>query len=123
MDKRLFLLVIISVIVGSVVGSIIGAIFTLNFVKNSNTSNKVNSNTNVLYKQTVVIKEADKNTFVKVIEEVKPAVARVDVITSDTPWSKDWDDFFKYFLDLIGIKCLKAKELDQLSLSILINII
>ncbi len=97
MDKRLFLLVIISVIVGSVVGSIIGAIFTLNFVKNSNTSNKVNSNTNVLYKQTVVIKEADKNTFVKVIEEVKPAVARVDVITSDTPWSKDWDDFFKYF--------------------------
>jgi serine protease Do len=96
MDKRLFLLVIISIIVGSIIGSIIGSIFTLSFVKNNTRGNNSNVN-NVLYKQTVVIKEADKNTFVKVIEEVKPSVARVDVITSDTPWSKDWDDFFKYF--------------------------
>ena len=98
MDKRLFLLVIISIIVGSIIGSIIGSIFTLSFIKNNTRSFSNNSNVNnVLYKQTVVIKEADKNTFVKVIEEVKPSVARVDVITSDTPWSKDWDDFFKYF--------------------------
>jgi serine protease Do len=98
MDKRLFLLVIISIIVGSIIGSIIGSIFTLSFIKNNTRSFGNNSNVNnVLYKQTVVIKEADKNTFVKVIEEVKPSVARVDVITSDTPWSKDWDDFFKYF--------------------------
>jgi serine protease Do len=96
MDKRLFLLVIISIIVGSIIGSIIGSIFTLSFVKNNTRGNNSNVN-NVLYKQTVVIKEADKNTFVRVIEEVKPSVARVDVITSDTPWSKDWDDFFKYF--------------------------
>ena len=96
MDKRLFLVVIISIIVGSIIGSIIGSIFTLSFVKNNTRGNNSNVN-NVLYKQTVVIKEADKNTFVKVIEEVKPSVARVDVITSDTPWSKDWDDFFKYF--------------------------
>jgi serine protease Do len=98
MDKRLFLVVIISIIVGSIIGSIIGSIFTLSFIKNNTRSFGNNSNVNnVLYKQTVVIKEADKNTFVKVIEEVKPSVARVDVITSDTPWSKDWDDFFKYF--------------------------
>ncbi len=97
MDKRLFLLVVISVIVGSIIGGIIGSLFTFNLVKNQNNINKTTSSTNVLYKQTVVLKEADKNTFVKVIEEVKPAVARVDVITSDTPWSKDWDDFFKYF--------------------------
>jgi serine protease Do len=96
MDKRLFLLVIISIIVGSIIGSIIGSIFTLSFVKNNTRGNNSNVN-NVLYKQTVVIKEADKNTFVRVIEEVKPSVAKVDVITSDTPWSKDWDDFFKYF--------------------------
>jgi len=97
MDKRLFLLVIISIVVGSIIGGIFGSIFTLSFIKNtSNFRNNSNVN-NVLYKQTVVIKEADKNTFVKVIEEVKPSVARVDVITSDTPWSKDWDDFFKYF--------------------------
>jgi S1-C subfamily serine protease len=98
MDKKLFLLVIISIIVGSIIGSILGSIFTLSFIKNNTRSFGNNSNVNnVLYKQTVVIKEADKNTFVKVIEEVKPSVARVDVITSDTPWSKDWDDFFKYF--------------------------
>jgi serine protease Do len=98
MDKRLFLVVIISIIVGSIIGSIIGSIFTLSFIKNNTRSFGNNSNVNnVLYKQTVVIKEADKNTFVKVIEEVKPSVARVDVITADTPWSKDWDDFFKYF--------------------------
>jgi len=98
MDKRLFLVVIISIIVGSIIGSILGSIFTLSFIKNNTRSFGNNSNVNnVLYKQTVVIKEADKNTFVKVIEEVKPSVARVDVITSDTPWSKDWDDFFKYF--------------------------
>jgi serine protease Do len=98
MDKKLFLLVIISIIVGSIIGSILGSVFTLSFIKNNTRSFGNNSNVNnVLYKQTVVIKEADKNTFVKVIEEVKPSVARVDVITSDTPWSKDWDDFFKYF--------------------------
>jgi len=98
MDKRLFLVVIISIIVGSIIGSILGSVFTLSFIKNNTMSFGNNSNVNnVLYKQTVVIKEADKNTFVKVIEEVKPSVARVDVITSDTPWSKDWDDFFKYF--------------------------
>jgi serine protease Do len=98
MDKKLFLVVIISIIVGSIIGSIIGSVFTLSFIKNNTRSFGNNSNVNnVLYKQTVVIKEADKNTFVKVIEEVKPSVARVDVITSDTPWSKDWDDFFKYF--------------------------
>lgn len=98
MDKRLFLVVIISIIVGSIIGSIIGSIFTLSFIKNNTRSFSNNSNVNnVLYKQTVVIKEADRNTFVKVIEEVKPSVARVDVITSYTPWSKDWDDFFKYF--------------------------
>jgi serine protease Do len=98
MHKKLFLVVIISIIVGSIIGSIIGSIFTLSFIKNNTRSFGNYSNVNnVLYKQTVVIKEADKNTFVKVIDEVKPSVARVDVITSDTPWSKDWDDFFKYF--------------------------
>jgi serine protease Do len=96
MDKKLFLLVIISILVGSIIGGIIGSLLTFNLVK-SNNLNKNASTNNVLYKQTVVIKEADKNTFVKVIENVKPAVARVDVITTDTPWSKDWDDFFKYF--------------------------
>ncbi|MGC8734739.1 MAG: S1C family serine protease [bacterium] len=96
MNKKLFLLVIISILVGSIIGGIIGSLLTFNLVK-SNNLNKNASTNNVLYKQTVVIKEADKNTFVKVIENVKPAVARVDVITTDTPWSKDWDDFFKYF--------------------------
>ncbi|MFN3994927.1 MAG: S1C family serine protease [bacterium] len=101
MNKNLFLVMIISIIIGSIIGGVIGSLVTYKLLEPSNNISQSSNNKQVqkvVYQQNVVIKEADQNTFVNVIEKVRESVARIDiVVTSGTPWSKEWDEVFKYF--------------------------
>ncbi|MCS7243610.1 MAG: trypsin-like peptidase domain-containing protein [Candidatus Calescibacterium sp.] len=113
MNKNLILVMIISIIIGSVIGSIIGSIATYNLLSKNGPSKTTQNQQvqKVVYQQNVVIKEADEKTFVNVIEKVRESVARIDIVASGTPWSKEWDDVFKYFFGKDWEKMFKNQGL------------
>ncbi|MFN3477886.1 MAG: hypothetical protein ACK4ZM_00770, partial [bacterium] len=82
MNKNLFLVMIISIIIGSIIGGVIGSLVTYKLAEPSNNISQNSNNKQVqkvVYQQNVVIKEADQNTFVNVIEKVRESVARIDI--------------------------------------------
>ncbi|MEN3014731.1 MAG: trypsin-like peptidase domain-containing protein [bacterium] len=118
MNKNLFLVMIISIFIGATLGGITGSLITYNFLSpNTQTQNLQQQQTQlqtqkVIYQQNVVIKDADDKTFVKVIEKVTKSVARIDiVVNSGTPWSKEWDELFKYFFGKEWEKMFKNQGL------------
>lgn len=95
---------IISIVIGSIIGGIIGSFITYRFFISNQIpqSNSFTANSQqvqkVIYQQNITIKEADERTFVNVIQKVTDSVARIDiVVTMGAPWSKEWEDVFKYF--------------------------
>jgi len=114
MNKNLFLVMIISIIIGSIIGGTVGSLVTIK-ISNKNPTTIYQSQNNqqvqkVIYQQT--IKEADEKTFINVIEKVTPSVARIDIVISgSTPWSKEWDDVFKYFFGKDWEKMFKNQGL------------
>lgn len=112
MNKNLFLVMVLSILIGSIIGGIIGSFTTYNLIKDKKISKNQQQSQKVIYQQNVVIKDADDKTFVKVIEKVRNSVARIDiVVNSGTPWSKEWDDVFKYFFGKDWEKMFKNQGL------------